>query len=443
MRVRASIIYPYIAASGCTLLEESGFDVEFLDCPAMNLSWKDIERSIDGADFVVLETRTPFFKYMMEVCKRIKSQKNRIRTILYGDHVIALPDEALSNESVDYIVACGDYDVGVAELIKLLSQGKSPNRYFHFPLSERLDELPFVNRQLVPWELYYEAWRHRKEFAWTMSMRGCNYPCTFCAWAKTMWDKRIRFRSPRNVADEYEHMHDTYGITEVLDDADMFITRWGVKFAEEMISRGYGKKDVLWAIQTHPNQITDLEDMKLLRRSGLFTVKLGIESLNQKTLNLIKKGTTVERIERAMKILKEAGMIVHANLMVGFPWETKEDAYNTIKKIKELDPNQAQFSLLIPYPNTEIYQQALENDWFLINPENWNEFDARKPMLRMVGLDSENIKKLYKDCWSKFYFDKKYIWNHIKKVRHWEGIMQLFHGFKSIYFGHMKSTDVE
>jgi len=441
MKIRSSIIYPYLVASGCTLLKENGFDVEFLDCPTMNLGWDHVERSVDEAELVVLETRTPLFNYIMETCSKIKGLNAKIKTILYGDHVTALPNEALSNENVDYVVACGDYDVAVTELVKLLS--KSPQRYFHFPLKENLDEIPFVDRELVPWNLYYEAWRHRKEFAWTMSMRGCNYPCTFCAWVGTMWCGRIRFRSPENVADEYEYMRNTYGITEVLDDADIFITKWGVNFAKEMISRGYGKKDILWAIQTHPNQITSLEDMKLLRRSGLFTVKLGVESLNQKTLDLIKKGTTVKQIERAIKILKEAGMIIHANLMVGFPWETKEDAYNTVKKIKELDPNQAQFSLLIPYPNTEIYEQALENNWFLIDPRNWDEFDARKPMLKMVDLDNEGIKKLYKDCWAKFYLDKRYIWNHIKKVRHLEGVMQLYHGFKSIYFGHMRAMDIE
>ncbi len=443
MKGRSSIIYPYLAASGCTILERDGFDIEFLDCPTMNLGWNDIERSISNTEFIVLEIRTPIFNHIMRLCDRIKSQNNRITTILYGDHTTALPNEALSNENVDYIVACGDYDVGVAKLVKLLSEGKSPDRYFHFPLKDNLDEIPFVDRDLVPWNLYYEAWRHRKEFGWTMSMRGCNHSCTFCAWVKTMWNGRVRFRSPRNVAEEYEHMHNTYGITEVLDDADNFITKWGVEFAKEMITRGYGREDILWAIQTHPNQITSLEDMKLLRKSGLFTVKLGIESLNQKTLDLIKKGTTVKQIERATKILKEAGIIVHANLMVGYPWETKEDAYDTINKIKELDPNQAQFSLLIPYPNTEIYLQALENNWLLVDPTNWEGFNAIRPILKMADLDSEGIKKLYKDCWAKFYFDKQYIWKHIRSVRHWEGVMQLWKGFESIYFGHMKSMDVE
>lgn len=230
MKVRSSIIYPYLVASGCTLLKISGFDVEFLDCPTMNLGWDDIERSVNEAELVVLETRTPLFNYIMETCKNIKALNAKIKTILYGDHVAALPNEALSNKNVDYVVACGDYDVAVTKLVKLLSEGKSPDKYFHFPLKENLDEIPFVNREIVPWNLYYEAWRHRKEFAWTMSMRGCNYPCTFCAWAKTMWCGRIRFRSPKNVADEYEHMHETYGITEVLDDADTFITKWGSKF---------------------------------------------------------------------------------------------------------------------------------------------------------------------------------------------------------------------
>jgi radical SAM superfamily enzyme YgiQ (UPF0313 family) len=132
--------------------------------------------------------------------------------------------------------------------------------------------------------------------------------------------------------------------------------------------------------------------------------------------------------------------MVHANLMLGFPWETKKMVYETLDWIKKLDPNQAQFSMLIPYPNTEIFQMAAENGWFIQQPK-WDNFDASFPMLRMDGLSGEEIVDLYVDLWKGFYLNWRYIWRHLKTIRHWEGIVNLWHGFRSVYFGHMKAVD--
>lgn len=443
MPIRISIIYPYLAAMGATLLKNASFDVEFLDAPTMDLTWKDVDKDLQDADLVVMETRTPNLFEIQRACLRIKMWFPDVKVAFYGDHVSWNPNESLSLDvAPDYIVCGGDYDRGVLDLAKAIEAGYKIPRAFQFPMVEDLDILPFCDRNLVPWRLYYESWRHRENFVWTMSQRGCYYHCSFCAWVKTFWNYRLRHRSPHNVVDEYESIYEELGECEVLDDADLFDTTWGVKFAKELISRGYDNGEILWAIQTHPNMIRNLEDLKILRRSGLRTVKLGIESGNQITLNRIRKGTTVKQIEKAVSLLKETRIMVHANLMVGFPWETKEMAYHTIDWIKKLDPNQAQFSLLIPYPNTEIFDQAKENGWLLVAAGEWDKFDASKPMLKMEGLTPEEIVTLYKDHWRSFYLNPKYVWRHLVKVRSWYDIKQLYRGFRSIYFGHMRSMDL-
>jgi len=439
MPIRASIIYPYLAASGVTLLKANGVDVVFMDCPTMDLDWVDVLGEVEEADLVVLEARTPQINYIRDVCKILQRDPFRCKILLYGDH--ASWDPKPNRPYCDYIVKGGNYDVGVWNIAFHLKEGLTLKQGIYPCRVPPLDDLPFVDRDFVPWNLYYEAWKHREKFFWIMSMRGCYYKCIFCSWVGTFWDHRINYRSPSNVADEYSMLYERYGECEVLDDADVFDTGWGVKFARELLNRGLGDGRILWACQTHPNMIYNLPDLRLLRESGLRTVKLGVESLNQKTLDLLKKGTTVTQVEKAISLLKQAEIMVHANLMVGFPWEGRKEAYHTIQAIKKLDPNQAQFSLLIPYPNTELYDLAKSNDWLLVEEGDWNGFDASRPMLKMQGLTSEEIVQLYKDHWSKFYFNPKYVWNHVKKVRHWEGVKQLYRGFKSIYFGHMKAVD--
>jgi len=179
----------------------------------------------------------------------------------------------------------------------------------------------------------------------------------------------------------------------------------------------------------------------LLRRVGLRTVKLGVESLSNHTLFRIKKGTNLKMIERAFRILKNADIMIHANLMLGYPWESKQEAYGTIEVIKKLEPNQAQFSLLIPYPNTELYDMAKANGWLNVKEGDWEHYDAARPMLKMKGLTNEEIVQLYRDSWSKFYFNGKFIFQHLRGLKHYEGVKQLARGFISIYYGHMKAVD--
>jgi len=122
------------------------------------------------------------------------------------------------------------------------------------------------------------------------------------------------------------------------------------------------------------------------------------------------------------------------------PWETRKQAYHTIEWIKKLDPNQAQFSLIIPYPFTELYDEAKANGWLRIGETDWDHYDASFPMLTMEGMTPEEVVQLYRDCWSQFYLNREYVWNHLKTVKNWQDVKQLIRGYWSIRFGHMRAV---
>jgi radical SAM superfamily enzyme YgiQ (UPF0313 family) len=220
--------------------------------------------------------------------------------------------------------------------------------------------------------------------------------------------------------------------------------RFGRELATLMRIKGYSE-EILWSCQTHPAQVLSVsaDDLKDMKETGLRVVKLGIESSHDISLQKMRKGSSRKMIEKAIKRLQDADIMVHANLMIGFPWENKKMALETLEWIKKLDPNQAQFSMIIPYPNTELHQMALDNEWFIQQPKFWDRYDASFPMLKMEGLSGEEIVDLYVEMWRGFYLNRKYIWRHLKTVRHWEGLKNLYHGFRSVYFGHMKAVDRE
>lgn len=442
MPIRISIIYPYLAASGVTQINEDGHDVKFIDCPTEQKTWRDVELRIQDADLIIMEGRTPIIHEVWSAIKHLKQLNPAVKVAVYGDHVSWDPDETLGM-GADFILKGGDFDWAAAWLCNVLEDGLDPGMVIELGLHEDLDELPWVNRELINWRNYYETWRKRSVFLWNMSSRGCPYHCSFCAWAGTFWQNKIRFRSPRLVAEETLSLVQKYGDLEMLDDSDIFNFRWGFKFASQLLSMGMQHKEVLWSCQTHPAQIRDAGALKIMGKSGLRVVKLGIESSHDSSLSKMRKGSSRKICEKAIKKLQAAGIMVHANMMIGFPWETREMVMKSVEWLKGLDPNQAQFSLLIPYPNTEIWRDAMKNFSFIRNPHDWRNYDASFPMLRMEGLTGNEIVDLYKQAWSSFYLDPHYIWKHLKTVRHWEGFMHLWRGFKSVYFGHMRAAERE
>lgn len=446
MPIRASIIYPYLAASGVTQIHEYGHDVKFIDCPTEEKAWHDLvqDSSLFDAQLIIMEGRTPIMYEIWRTIKNLKDVNPAVKVAVYGDHVSWAPGETL-DQGADFIIKGGDFDWAAAQLCNMLEQNMDPGRIIDLGLHEDLDQLPWVNRELINWRNYYEAWRKRDVFLWNMSSRGCFYYCTFCAWVETFWHHKIRYRSPKAVALETAELWEKYGDLEMLDDADLFDFRWGKQFAEELLNLKFHDHEILWSCQSHPAMITKLkyplEDLQFQEKAGLRVVKLGIESSHDPSLRKMRKGSTRVMAEKSIQLLKKAGIMVHANMMIGFPWETRQMVMETVEWLKELDPNQAQFSLLIPYPNTEIWRDAWKTNSFIQNPRDWRNYDASFPMLKMEGLTGNDVVDLYKDAWRRFYLNPKYIWRHLKTVRHWEGLMHLLRGFRSVYFGHMRAAE--
>lgn len=434
--IRTVTIYPYLAAMGITQLLNNGFEAEFYDCPTKSLTWESIQHHLTDADLIIMEGRTPIINDILQITDKLKTEHDR-KIALYGDHVTWDPNTALNH--ADYVISGGDYDYGALKLAEALSKNNTPPKLFNMGLVENLDKLPFVDYESINWKDYYEAGRTRDTFLYTMSGRGCKFPCTFCSWCGTLWNHHVRQRTPLNVAEELRETYNHYGEYEILDDHDCFDTVWGVKFAKQLLQFGFTNQEIKWGIQTHSNFINDLEGLKLMKKAGLFWCKLGIESGNQETLDRMHKVATIEQHERAVKFLREADVLVHLNLMVGWPYETKKQAYHTIEWVKKLDPNQAQFTLVIPYPNTELYDEAKQNGWLTVGEQDWDSYDASYPMMKMIGMTPEEVVQLYNDCWRKFYLNRKYMMKHLLQIRTWHDIKILYRGFKSVYFGHMKA----
>ena len=149
---RPTYIFPVVPATAATMLKKAGHEVLFLDGIASELSPEafDAQLSEFRPDLVVLETKTPVVKRHWRWIEEHASLGAKF--ILVGDHVTALPEESIEKPGVWAVIPGGDWDFG---LIDFIAAG-CPKGVQPFALKDSIADAPWIDRDLVHWELYAE-----------------------------------------------------------------------------------------------------------------------------------------------------------------------------------------------------------------------------------------------------------------------------------------------
>ena len=447
-----SYIYPMVPASAATLLKKNGFDVLWKDCIAERFSYEQFLKYIkkELPDVIAIETKTPVIKQHWKIIDDIKSKIGNVVIVLMGDHVTALPEESMKNCKVDYVITGGNYDLVLLSIVRHLrdkdllaggvwyKEAKEIKNSGEFQFKDDLDSLPFVDRDLTKAGLYGEKWKKRTPFFYTMAGRDCWWgKCSFCSWT-TLYPE-FKLRSAENLLNEIGTLIEKYGAREIFDDTGTFPTEnWLNEFCEGIISRGYNKK-ILFSCNMRFGSI-DKNTATLMKKAGFRKLKMGLESANQKTLDKLSKGTNVKDIVENCKMLSKAKLDIHLTVMVGYPWESREDITNTLKFARELMNKgyveMLQATTVVPYPGTHLFGMARENKWFRFNPENYDKYDMGEPVLKTPGISPQEIKKmcseLYKSFWSPLFILKQFM-----KIRSVEDVKYISKGVKAVW-GHIK-----
>src|SRR3989304_6956547 len=144
-----------------------------------------------------------------------------------------------------------------------------------------------------------------------------------------------------------------------------------------MIDRGYSK-EILFSCNMRFDYLKK-GVAQLMKKSGFRKIKAGLESANQKTLDRINKGIKVQDIIDGCKNASKEGIDVQLTVMVGYPWETRDDALRTLNLAKELMvkgyAEMLQATVIVPYPATPLYAEALKNNWFRFDPGEYERYD--------------------------------------------------------------------
>lgn len=408
----------YIAS----ILRENGFKVRIIDNVVEKLSLDEIVKKVRGSPIVGISTTTPTFNTALKYAKKIKEALENVFVILGGIHVSFMPYSALEHEYVD-AVCIGEGEYTMLELAERIEREKTLEGVRGLIYKENgriidngrrdfiknLDELPFPAYDLLPLEKYSILGQMLEHFP-MMSSRGCPFGCRYCA-SSLFMGRSFRARSAENVVDEIEWLQDKFGAKYIGfgDDTFTLNKKRVLKICEEIKRRSL---DVEWSCSSRVDTI-DSETIKEMKRAGCNCIYYGVESANQKILNeYYRKRISLEQVKDAVKKTKEHGIITVCSFIIGAPMETREDMMKTLKFSIKLNPDYAQYSILTPYPGTEIYREAKERGWLLT--ENFDEYTCGKPVLKNFYLTPKEISRFLRYCYVRFYLRPKFIWKEIK-----------------------------
>jgi radical SAM superfamily enzyme YgiQ (UPF0313 family) len=445
-------IYPMVPSYAATLLKKHGYKVMWDDAIAQNLKPEEWFKRLKKfrPNMIVIESKTPVIKRHWQIIAKIKKKLSKAVVVLIGDHVTAMPLESMKNSPVDFIATGGDYDFLTLNIANFINhkeklengiwyrKGRTIKNTGHFLLNHDLDQLPFIDRNLTKWHLYaYKNGNYKKTpGTYIYSARDCWWGrCEFCSWTTLYPGKYYRCHSPKRVLDEIGFLIGKYQVKEIFDDSGTFpVGNWLKEFCLGMIERGYNRK-VKISCNMRLNALS-YEEYRLMGKAGFRMILYGLESVNQKTLDLINKNLKVRMIEKTLRWAKKAGLEPHVTVMVDYPWENKDDIAKTVSYTKRLfnkgyiDTLQA--TLLIPYPGTPLFAKLKAKK--LLLTENWDDYDQRKAVIKSPLSEVEvkkTIQKLYRS-----FITPKYVIRKIGGIRNLDDIKFLLKAGRKV-IGHL------
>jgi len=403
----------YMAA----ILEKNNYQVDVIDCQALQLSYEEAKSEIEKRQptIVGITSTTLTYKSALKIVGMAKEVCPECLTIMGGSHVTFWDENALQECPELDIVVRREGENTLLEIVQKLEAGKSfddtigitcrknsqiirnPDR----PYIENLDELPFPAIHLWP----MESLRINGEVMFPlMTSRGCAYWCKYCS-AVRMGGRKYRVRSPKNVVDEIEHLNKKFGAKRFTfyDDAFTVDQSRAKEICEQII---YRKMKIKWNCETRVDSVTK-ELLLKMKESGCTDVWFGVESGSQLIINAMDKGFKIEKTIKAFKWAKEAGLMTVSDTILGFPGETRETAWETIKFVEKLEPDDVAYYIATPYPGTPLYDEVKDNG--LLQITDFDKYDTATPTFTNPSLETNELMEIREKAFQRFYLRPKYM----------------------------------
>jgi len=414
--------YPPLATiTAAAWMREKGHEVDLFDTNLLP-NPNGLESKLDSKkpDFFVLYDDG--FNYLTKMCltnmreaafAMAKAAKARGCIVLASSSDSTDHHEQYLQEGVDIVmlgeaeqtllelVSCGSDLKAMSEVhgIASLEEGKvvkSPPR----AVMRDLDQLPIAAWDLIDIPAYSAIWKASQGY-FSLNIattRGCPFKCNWCA--KPIYGNRYNTRTPEHVVQEIELLVNTYGAEHFWMCDDIFGLKpgWAQEFRTLLKAKGL---NIRYKIQSRVDLLLKEDTIDALAESGLEEVWVGAESGSQKVLDAMDKGTDVEQIYEATRILKKKKVRIAFFLQFGYLGESREDIDLTLNMLTTLLPDDIGVSVSYPLPGTGFYERVKQD---LDAKANWT--------------DSDDLDMMFRGTYSPAYYKKLH--RYVHKLYRWK-----------------------
>ena len=226
----------------------------------------------------------------------------------------------------------------------------------------------------------------------------------------------MRYRSVPKVIEDMEFLIREYNAHGFMfQDTSMPANRkWMVEFCETIRRK---RIDVTWMCYSRVDHV-DADILRLMKSAGCFGISFGVETANQKSLDLVRKGITVDQNIISVRLALALRFHVTATYILGLPGEDEDDVMNTIRLAKQLSTHIAHFFLPIPYPETELFNQCQE-DGGLREDLEWRDFSVtnwKRPVYVNPKLGQQKMLALQRKAIISYYTSPHVIWRNLLSI---------------------------
>lgn len=447
-------------AAACA--ERAGVVCRIEDYPAERRSWPQFIADLDefAPDGLVLNSTTATLAGDLETCRLAKEKRPGILTMARGETLVVNAADVLADHPELDIVLPNEAEEAVEEIAS--GRSLSTIRGLHFradlpaargdvsapetlfvpegksqvaPAKKRviggdtmvveatdesasrvvftgkrdllrdLDTLPFPARHLLN-NAIYRSPETGNPIAVVHGNRGCTAHCIYCP-AGLLTDYTVRFRKPERLVAELRECVEKHNVREFLFHGDTFTInkRWLVELCDGIRA---AKLPIRWGCNSRVDTMDD-ERAAAIKAAGGWVVAFGIEHGDQEMLDRMKKKATLEQAREAVAACKRAGLRVHAFMVIGLPWETKETLERSYEFLRELDPDFFDFNLATPLPGTELHDIAHAEKLFEQDYDAARAGYATGGIRTLSGLDSAYLAKWRRDRLLKLYLRPAYM----------------------------------
>jgi radical SAM superfamily enzyme YgiQ (UPF0313 family) len=373
---KSKSLFPRLNLIHLAGLTPKDVEIEIVEESAENI---DFEAECDLVGITAFTSQAPrAYRIADEFRKRDKT------VIMGGVHVSSLPDEALKH--ADSIVI-GEADYLWAGIIDDFKNKKLKSIYKHSQLHD-LKDLSIPRYDLVNKTDYIMP------FIPVQASRGCPHDCEFCAVTR-FFGGSYRLRPIGDVIRDVN----ASGSKRILFVDDNIIGNR--KYAKELFTRLIPLK-IRWVSQSTINLGRFPDLCRLATKSGCFGLFIGVDSVNQASLNLVgKTQNKVSEYYRLLKSIRENGLSTMLSMIVGLDEDDESIFNDTLQFVSNIKPFMVIIGVPIPYPGTEMARKLETKDRIL--HKDWSKYRGfnvvfSPKLLTKSQLEKDTlsiVKKLY------------------------------------------------